>query len=165
MTDQPTLLAQAEPRARTHHRPGGWELALWILGVVLLGGTILAAQLVVSRLLDDNGSSAADRSGIAFAQVIYSVLPGAITAGLLCFVLAVALRAFEANVRRRSAPLAPAAAAPAAAAPTTAPATVAGSVEAEPVAAEPSVTHRQQGVAPTATGDYSRFMRPPGDAG
>lgn len=162
MSDQPTLLGQAEPSARKRTRPNGWELALWILGLVLLGSGVVISRLVVTGLFaNDNGSPAA-RTAVEIAQVLYTTLPGVVTAGLFCFILAIALRAFAGMSRGRS-PVEPlphsaVATAAAVAEPVTAPAAAPTAAPAAAVAARGA-----QDVAPTAADDYSRFMRPPTD--
>jgi hypothetical protein len=162
MTDQPTLLGHAEAPARSRRGPGGWEIALWILGVALVGGGVLIAHFVVDNLLSNDGSASNDPKFFAVAQVLYSILPGVITAGLFCFILAVALRAFEGNaVRRRAMAQLVQAQAPGVSASIPA-ASEPAAIAVAPVA--PAADRHSQDVSPTATGDYSRFMRPPADA-
>ncbi len=166
MTDEPTLLGRLEQTTaqRRRRRPNGWELALWVLGVVLLVASYLSAQLVVAQLFSstDSGNGEADLAARGTVELLYTLLPGLFTAALFCFIGAIGLRAHEANVARRPVIVAPTTTSrPEQPTSSEAPASPASPESLE----SPVVDRRQERQTPTAEDDYSRFMRPPADAG
>ena len=104
MSDQPTLHGQSEPPSPRRRRRNRWEVALWILGAALIAISLAAAYLVSKQLFATVGlgDSDADLSWRALAEIAYTVLPGFVWAGLTCFVVAIGLRTYEANVARRA---------------------------------------------------------------
>ena len=161
MTGQPTMTGQSEP-VKVRRPRNRWELSLSVLGAVLLGVGVATVYLISKVLFTNVGtSSQSDAFWRGIAEILYSILPGVISAALLCFIVAIGLRALEVNVARR---------------PVTLPSTSAPAVESAPVESAPVESAPAAPAAPTAREptelsaatapsdrDYSRFMRPPAD--
>jgi len=81
-------------------RVNPFEIALWALAVVLTGGGGVALAWSVSRL-GTGGSPYSD--GFVATQMIFSLAPVAVTAGLFALVAALAFRAALLVVARRAA--------------------------------------------------------------
>jgi hypothetical protein len=181
MTGEPTLLGHTGPAKARRRGRNRWELALWLFGVFLLVFGLASVYVVSKQLfanVDGNSLQSPDLTWRAIAEILYSLLPGVISGSLLCFIVAIGLRALEGNVARRpaaglsspnvapvAAAVAPVEAAPAA---STAPAVAAAAPTAP--AATTAPTASTPPTASTASAapldrDYSRFMRPPADAG
>ena len=106
MSSSPVLLPPAEPDAG-RRRVNGWELTLWILGFALLVACTVIAKLSIDNVILESagrGQSTADpvfRQEIVIQEFASSFTPGMVTAGILCIALALFLRAFDVNARRR----------------------------------------------------------------
>ena len=70
-------------------RVNPFEIGLWALGAVLIVGGVASLIWAVSRL----GGGGPESAGFVATQLIYTVAPGAVTAGLFAVVAALALRA------------------------------------------------------------------------
>jgi hypothetical protein len=162
-----TLIERApEPASTRRRRVNGWELALWILGAVLIAGGAILLNVVAKVLYFPNGNEVGGTEAFALIQASTVVIPSCVTAGFISILLAIAIRAMELNASRRedrtraavsSVPIARSEAVrsePAAPAATTAPATV-------PTVAEPY--NVPSAASNTDSGDYRLFMRPPAE--
>jgi hypothetical protein len=158
MTGEPTLLGHTDSAKAPRRRRNRWELALWLFGVLLLVFGVASVYVVSKQLFENanvNSLQSPNATWRAIAEILYSLLPSVISGSLLCFIVAIGLRALEGNVARRpGAVLSSPSAAPVAAAAAVAP------VEAAPHPAPVEVAS-----AAPSDRDYSRFMRPPADAG
>jgi hypothetical protein len=141
-----------------------FEIALWVLGVVLLVGGLVSLQWSVGGFGRNTGP---ESEGFVARQMTYVLGPAAVTAGLFAVVVSLALRATLLALVRRASSVAAAAAAPIAAASTeTRPAE---STQPAPPAAErapqldplqfapPQLRSRRRDV------DHSAYRRPPAD--
>lgn len=93
---------------RTRVNP--FEIALWILGVVLLVGGVAGAlwgSRVMSQGFSCSGADCSAPTDYALAQAFYMLAPPLVTAGLVAVVLLIALRAALGIARRAAAPEAP----------------------------------------------------------
>jgi hypothetical protein len=143
----------------------GWELALWILGAVLIAGAVILLNVVAKVLYFPNGNEVGGTEAFALIQASTVVIPGCVTAGFISIMLAIAIRALELNARRRedrtraatsSVPIARSEAVQSEAAPVAATAPAPARTVAQP--------NRTAGVARnTDSGDYGLFMRPPAE--
>jgi hypothetical protein len=159
MSQEFTAVAQdAASPPRRGRRLSGWELALWIMGALLMVASIVSVRLVVTQLFNDPSGSPASTDVVAreIAEVTYTTLPGLLTASLLCFIVAVALRAQAANTRRFADAVA--------AATGSTVVTATSAPVAQPSPAAPPVTPQAPQRPQPADTDYSRFMRPSVDA-
>jgi hypothetical protein len=154
MTNPPPLLFASEPNP-PRRRINGWELALWIAGVVLLASAcVFEVTFIAVIVRESNPETISNNIGPyeAFYQSAEILVPGVVTGGFLCLALAIAVRALDVNARRRGASL-------------SAPVAMAPSVPVEahdaPVAANtapiPAPATQAESTAPT---DYAVFMRP-----
>jgi hypothetical protein len=119
-----TPMAAAQPSRWDRARISGWEIALWAFGLFLV---IVAVQVNVSameRQFSSGGSFSGEDSlsAMIYSQSMLVLSPGALTAGLVCIALAIALRAHTFLTRPAPAASATVPAAVAAPAPTPAPA-------------------------------------------
>ena len=85
-----------------HSRVNPFEIALWVLGAVLIVGGIASSAWAIGRL----GGGGPNSAGFVATQLIYTVAPAAVTAGLVAIVAALAFRAALLVVARRAASLA-----------------------------------------------------------
>ena len=85
-----------------HSRVNPFEIALWALGAVLIVGGVVSSIWAIGRL----GRGGPESEGFVATQLIYTVAPAAVTAGLVSIVAAVAFRAALLVVARRAASLA-----------------------------------------------------------
>jgi hypothetical protein len=103
MSDQPpVLLSGPDDRGS---RANGPEIALWLMGVVLLAGsgvlTYFFIQLIRDQTTQPNGPD--DLSFfVAFTQSTTIFTGGLVTAGVLCIALALLMRGIDINARRRA---------------------------------------------------------------
>jgi hypothetical protein len=168
-----SIVTLIEPSPETvsarRRRVNGWELALWILGAVLIAGAIILLNVVAKVLYFPNGNEVGGTEAFALIQASTVVIPGCVTAGFISILLAIAIRAMELNAWRRedrtraavsSVPIARSEAVPSEPAPsaTAAPATV---PTVAPTLAEPKSVPSAAGN--TDSGDYRLFMRPPAE--
>lgn len=82
-----------------HSRVNPFEIALWVLGAVLIVGGIASSAWAIGRL----GGGGPNSAGFVATQLIYTVAPAAVTAGLVAIVAALAFRAALLVVARRAA--------------------------------------------------------------
>jgi hypothetical protein len=90
----------------TRVRVNPFEIALWILGVVLLVGGVggaLWASGVTSQGYSCSGADCSAPANYALAQALYMMAPPSVTAGLVAIVLSVGLRAALVGIARRAA--------------------------------------------------------------
>lgn len=149
VTDQVPLLLSTEADARKR-RVNGPELALWIIGIVLLTGSAVSVYGFIQFILAQSANTAAQESlGLYVAWTEASTLytPGLVMAGIVCIALALFMRGLDINARRREARLVSASSPGAPIPPLTEPAATPTPVPAPAVQSRP-VT------------DYSAFMRP-----
>lgn len=85
------------------NRVNPFEIALWALAAVLIVGGVAALAWSVNRLGMGGGPN---NEGFAVTQMIFSLAPVAVTAGLFAIVAALAFRATLLVVARRAAALA-----------------------------------------------------------
>lgn len=138
-----------------------FEIALWAVSVVLTIGGVAAQTWSVSRLGLGGGPSS---EGFVAVQVIYTLGPAVVTAGLIAAAVALALRAATVLAARHVASLArEARVAPASEATTSAevsetssPAN--GAQQEDPLPFEPQRFRQRQRAV-----DHSAFQRPAGD--
>lgn len=156
MTNPPPVLLESESSS-PRRRVNGWELALWIAGVVLLASAcFFEVSFIAVIVKESNPATISNNIGPyeAFYQSAEILVPGVVTGGFLCLALAIAVRALDVNARRRAASL-------------SAPVAVASSMPVEahdaPVAANtqpiPASAPATQAES-TAPTDYAVFMRP-----
>jgi hypothetical protein len=98
----PGLLESEEETPRTSS-VNPFEIALWVLGVLLLSGGIMSLQWVAARS-GQVGIPGGD--GFILSQMIYSLGPAAVTAGLFAIIVSLALRAALSVIARRASALA-----------------------------------------------------------
>jgi hypothetical protein len=149
MTNQVPVLLEAETDARKR-RVNGPELALWILGVVLLALSGVMTYGFTELILQEqtNTSGGIDLGfDAAFAQSSEIFIAPFVTAGIVSIALALFMRGLDINARHREPRLAPATSTGAPIPPLTEPAVNQAPVS-TPVVHAPPVT------------DYSAFMRP-----
>jgi hypothetical protein len=157
MSDQPPVLL-SEPDVR-RHRANGPEIALWIIGVVLLVGSGVLTYFFIELIRDQtNQTNGPDNLSffVAFTQSATIFTGGLVTAGILCIALALLMRGLDINARRRALPL------------------QSHEVVAEPIPAGPAVASPvAPPVAPiripparvdNVTTDYAAYMRPSDDS-
>lgn len=82
------LEAEPDPPRRSSINP--FEIALWVLGVVLLVGGLVSLQWSVGRFGQNTGPAS---EGFIASQMAYVLAPAAVTAGLFAIVVSLALRA------------------------------------------------------------------------
>jgi hypothetical protein len=106
MSDQLPVLLPTEADAR-RRRVNGPELALWIIGVVLLFAsgvlTFYFIKLIQVQTAEVNIVQSDLGFFVAFTQSATIFTPGLVTAGVLCIALALFLRGLDINARRREA--------------------------------------------------------------
>jgi len=145
-------------------RVNGWELALWMLGVVLIVGAVILLNVVAKVLYFPSGNQVGGTEAFALIQATSIAIPSLVTAGLIAIMLAIAIHALELNARRREARTRAASSVPI-------PRSEAVRAEAEPAAATPAAAVRtiaEPNSVPTVasntdSGDYRLFMRPPAE--
>jgi hypothetical protein len=152
MTNPPPVLLASESSSPRRH-VNGWELSLWIAGVVLLASaSVFEVSFVAVIIKESNPETISNNIGPfqAFYQSAEILVPGVVTGGFLCVALAIAVRALDVNARRRLIPVVPAPAVP-----STIPDDEIGAPVSERT--EPAVAAHAESTAPT---DYAPFMRP-----
>ena len=157
MSDQPPALL-SEPDVR-RHRANGPEIALWIMGVMLLAGSGVLTYFFIQLVRDQtNQTTGPDDLSffVAFTQSATIFTGGLVTAGILCIALALLMRGLDINARRRALP-SPSHEVVAAQSP-------AGPAVVSPV--EPPVGPARIPPAQVGAGttDYAPFMRPSDDS-
>ena len=156
MTNQSPVPLAADVDAGKR-RVNGPELALWIIGIVLL---VVAGALVYGfiKVVLAEVSNPVQQNDIGFYSVwseassLYT--PGLVTAGIVCIALAIFLRGLDINARRRDARRTSEAAVPA---PVSAESAASQSA---PPPTQPQPLPQPPAPATTASNDYSAFMRP-----
>jgi hypothetical protein len=89
-----------------HSRVNRSEIALWVIGVVLVVASLVFALLAIEYLYSP--SRPAQMSIFAeLVQVALQLAPGILTAGLVSIILAIMVRALRANVRHPAIAAAP----------------------------------------------------------
>jgi hypothetical protein len=165
------LGSEPEPR-RPRTGLSGWEIALWAIGVVLVGAGVVVVVELAQTINEESTSTFVNTNATPaqiFLQTSVVVAPGLFIGGVVCIALAIFARVLDAHARHRSmvAPGAAVSAAQDAAAPV-APLLAAASPSAPSTAApSPSApsTAADAPAAPTAQPtDYSAFMRPPDES-
>jgi hypothetical protein len=145
--------AEADARRR---RANGPEIALWIIGIVLLIAsgvfTYEFSKLIQAQTVDTNAQTDVSFF-LAFTQAATIFTPGLVTAGVLCIALALFMRGLDINARRRDAAMISPQLAP------IIPVAVPGA-SATPAAAQAPPSSPSSAPEPTTPGDYSAFMRP-----
>jgi hypothetical protein len=104
--DASPVLLQSEHDAATQRRkPNGWELALWIVGaLLLLGGGVLIFGFVRSIVgINSNPSPNVLAASDLVLQTSTTLAPAMITGGIVCIALALLARAIDVNALRREA--------------------------------------------------------------
>jgi len=144
-------------------RVNGWELALWMLGVVLIVGAVILLNVVAKVLYFPSGNQVGGTEAFALIQATSIAIPSLVTAGLIAIMLAIAIHALELNAWRREARTRAASSVPI-------PRSEAVRAEAEPAAATAAAvrTIAEPNSVPTVasntdSGDYRLFMRPPAE--
>jgi hypothetical protein len=135
-------------------RMNGWELALWIVGVVLFFGGLTMVVGIVKLLFASVSEPTTNGAPLTVALEAFSIAgPGILTGGIVCLALALFARALDVNSRRRDESRAVPAyvASPSISRPT------------EPTPASPTPMQSARGAQPEATVDYSAYMRPSND--
>ncbi|WP_136643045.1 hypothetical protein [Subtercola vilae] len=91
-------------------RPNPFELVLWVMAPVLIAVSIAgvftsaAAQYEVSQRVTCSPNGGCDvPANFVLRQILGTFAPETFAVGLLCIVVALALRAFDRNARRRAA--------------------------------------------------------------
>ena len=105
MTNQAPVLLTTEADAR-RRRVNGPELALWIIGVVLLVvSTVLDYGFIQFIVREQTNTSGGIDLGFdaAFVQASEIYIAPFVTGGILAIALAIALRGLDINARRRDA--------------------------------------------------------------
>jgi hypothetical protein len=143
-----------ERDARTR-RVSRWELALWILGIILVAASVILTygftQMVYREQTNDAGG--VDLGFFAaFEQTSEVFIAPFLTVGLMCIALAIFIRALDVNTRNRGER-----------APRMTPALAGSSSDAVPVVAESEAPGPPAQVPTTIPADYSAFMRPAAD--
>ena len=167
----PEMLGFEPDDPKRRRRANGWEIALWVLGIVLLLGAVAVGYYFLQYIYAASTSPSPDIGFLsAFFQASSIVMPGLVTGGIVCIALAIFARALDVNARRRLAAVgAPAIVPSATATPPTASSPASGGptgpVPADPAPGAPTSASARQAPPPTpaATTDYSPYMRPPAD--
>jgi hypothetical protein len=152
MKAQSRVLSESEPDAS--RRVNRSELALWIIGIVLLAASVVLVvgfvKVIIAQETEVTTASTVDHFGVevAFEQAANVYTPGVVTGGIVCIALAIFLRGLDLNARRRAADVVSASPSEAPIPPLTEPAATPTPVSA-PAVQGPPLT------------DYSAFMRPP----
>lgn len=107
--DQFPGFLEAEQDAPRRASINPFEIALWVLGVVLLVGGLVSLQWSVGRFGQNTGP---ESTGFIASQMAYVLGPAAVTAGLFAIVVSLALRAVLLVVARQASAGAAAAVAP-----------------------------------------------------
>jgi hypothetical protein len=147
---------EPSPR-RPRSRVSGWEVALWVIGILLIGSGI-AIVLGLAQTIDEESTSTFTNTNATplqvFLQTASVVTPGLLTGGVICVALAIFARVLDAHARNREPPITLG--------------TLGALAPSEELAraaeaAEQPTTSAPTAGAPTPTTDYSPFMRPSGD--
>jgi hypothetical protein len=149
MSGQVPVLLTPEQDARKR-RVNGPELALWIIGIVLLITSGVLTYSFTELILQEqtNNSGGIDLGfDAAFAQSSEIFITPFVTAGIVCIALALFMRGLDLNARRREARFVPA----------TSPGTPIQPLT-EPAADQVPVAAPAAHIPPVT--DYSAFMRP-----
>jgi hypothetical protein len=92
-------------------RVSGWEIALWVMAVVLIVASIQLSVYATQQLYMGNYGSNCDSDGVCttpsvmvYLQAALSLAPAGLAAGLLSAVAAIAIRAVDAVARHRAVP-------------------------------------------------------------
>jgi hypothetical protein len=92
----PELLGFEQDAPKPRRRANGWEIALWVVGILLLGGSGVLVYFFV-KLIYGNSSGQTPDLGLldAFLQASSIYTPGLVTGGILCIALAIFARASD----------------------------------------------------------------------
>jgi hypothetical protein len=136
-------------------RMNGWELALWIVGVVLFFGGLTMVVGIVKLLLASVSEPTTNGAPLTVALEAFSIAgPGILTGGIVCLALALFSRALDVNSRRRDESRATAA--------SVASPSISSPAESTPATKTPPPSARSG--QPEVPVDYSAYMRPSGDS-
>ena len=155
----PELIGFEPDDPRPPRRVNGWEIALWVIGVVLIGSSGALVYSFVTLVYENVRSQSPADAGFfsAFLQASSIFTPALVTGGIICIALAIFARASDVNATRRQAVR------PAALATTARLSSVAAEapeiVTTETSAPAPSAALAEPG-APAEPHDYRAFMRP-----
>jgi hypothetical protein len=94
-------MSEPAPQWDARPRVSRWEIALWVIGVVLVVVSLAFAALVGGYIYGDfSGEPTASEQAVrGMLEAALQLSPGILTAGLMSIILAIVVRALRANVK------------------------------------------------------------------